>query len=136
MISNVANLTRPEIQTAITKASEAQQEYYESTTAAQRGVLLHKWHDLVMQNLDDCKQSSLIVTFRLTKKRPVAIILSLENGKTLAEAKGEVKYSASFIRWFAEEAPRAYGDTIPSSAPNTTVLTFKQPIGVCGIITP
>lgn len=66
----------------------------------------------------------------------MAIILCLENGKTYAEAEGEVKYSASFIKWFAEEAPRAYGDTIPSSQPNTTVMTFKQPIGVCGIITP
>ncbi|KAI9166330.1 Succinate-semialdehyde dehydrogenase [NADP(+)] GabD [Paramyrothecium foliicola] len=119
VISNVANLTRPEIQEAITKASEAQQAYYESTTASQRGVLLHTWYDLVMKNLRD-----------------LAIILSYENGKTLAEAEGEIKYSASYIRWFAEEAPRAYGDTIPSSIPNTTVLTFKQPIGVCGIITP
>ena len=62
--------------------------------------------------------------------------MSLENGKTLAEAKGEVAYAASFVQWFGEEAARAYGDTIPSSTPNTTVLTFKEPVGVCGIITP
>jgi len=66
----------------------------------------------------------------------VAKILSLENGKTLAEAKGEVVYAASFIQWFSEEAPRVYGDVIPSSLPNTTVFTIKQPVGVCGIITP
>lgn len=66
----------------------------------------------------------------------MATILSLENGKTLAEAKGEVTYAASFISWFAEEATRSYGDTIPSSYPNTTVFTYKEPIGVCGIITP
>lgn len=66
----------------------------------------------------------------------MATILSLENGKTLAEAKGEVIYAASFISWFAEEATRSYGDTIPSSYPNTTVFTYKEPIGVCGIITP
>lgn len=66
----------------------------------------------------------------------MATILSLENGKTLAEAKGEINYSASFVSWFAEEATRSYGDTIPSSYPNTTVLTFKEPVGVCGIITP
>jgi succinate-semialdehyde dehydrogenase/glutarate-semialdehyde dehydrogenase len=66
----------------------------------------------------------------------VAKILSLENGKTLAEAKGEVVYSAAFIQWFSEEAPRVYGDVIPSSLPNTTVFTLKQPVGVCGIITP
>lgn len=66
----------------------------------------------------------------------VAIILSLENGKTLAEAKGEVNYSASFVSWFAEEATRSYGDTIPSSYQNTEVFTFKEPVGVCAIITP
>ena len=66
----------------------------------------------------------------------MAKILSLENGKTLAEAKGEVVYAASFIQWFSEEAPRVYGDVIPSSLPNTTVFTIKQPVGVCGIITP
>jgi succinate-semialdehyde dehydrogenase/glutarate-semialdehyde dehydrogenase len=62
--------------------------------------------------------------------------LAAENGKTYAEAEGEVLYSASFISWFAEEATRSYGDTIPSSMPNTMVMTLKQPVGVCGIITP
>src|SRR6202012_4181993 len=62
--------------------------------------------------------------------------MSLENGKTLPEAKGEVAYAASFVSWFSEEAARAYGDTIPSSTPHTAVLTFKEPVGVCGIITP
>ena len=66
----------------------------------------------------------------------VAIILSLENGKTLAEAKGEVAYAATFVAWFAEEAVRNYGDVIPSSYANSTVLTYKEPVGVCGIITP
>lgn len=66
----------------------------------------------------------------------VATILSLENGKTYAEAEGEVVYAASFVSWFAEEATRAYGVTIPSSTPNTTLLTLKEPVGVCGIITP
>jgi succinate-semialdehyde dehydrogenase/glutarate-semialdehyde dehydrogenase len=66
----------------------------------------------------------------------VAAILCLENGKTYTEAKVEVMYAASFIQWFSEEASRAYGDTIPSQSLNTTVLTIKQPVGVCGIITP
>jgi succinate-semialdehyde dehydrogenase/glutarate-semialdehyde dehydrogenase len=66
----------------------------------------------------------------------VGTILSLENGKTFEEATGEVTYAASFVSWFSEEATRAYGDTIPSATPNTTVLTFKEPVGVCGIITP
>jgi succinate-semialdehyde dehydrogenase/glutarate-semialdehyde dehydrogenase len=62
--------------------------------------------------------------------------LTLENGKTFVEAKGEVVYAASFISWFAEEATRSYGVTIPSSAPNTTLTTVREPVGVCGIITP
>ena len=71
-----------------------------------------------------------------TNQNPVALILCLENGKTLAEAKGEVVYAASFISWFAEEATRSYGVTIPSSYPNTALSTIKEPVGVCGIITP
>lgn len=66
----------------------------------------------------------------------VATILCLENGKTFAEAKGEVLYAASFVAWFAEEATRSYGITIPSSYSNTTLMTVREPIGVCGIITP
>lgn len=66
----------------------------------------------------------------------VATILSLENGKTFLEALGEVVYAASFIAWFAEEATRAYGVTIPSSSSRTTLLTFREPVGVCAIITP
>lgn len=66
----------------------------------------------------------------------MATILCLENGKTYAEAKGEVVYGASFVSWFAEEATRSYGVTIPSSTAHTTLMTVKEPIGVCGIITP
>lgn len=62
--------------------------------------------------------------------------MSLENGKTFAEAKGEVVYAASFISWFAEEATRSYGVTIPSSTPDTMLMTVREPVGVCGIITP
>lgn len=70
------------------------------------------------------------------RHRLVATILCLENGKTLAEARGEVVYAASFVSWFAEEATRSYGVTIPSSSPNTHLYTTKEPVGVCGIITP
>lgn len=66
----------------------------------------------------------------------MAVILSRENGKTLAEARGEVTMAATYVSWFAEEATRAYGETIPSSYRDTTVLTFREPVGVCGIITP
>lgn len=68
--------------------------------------------------------------------RLVAIILALENGKTLSEAKGEIIYAASFISWFSEEATRSYGHTIPSSTANASLYTIREPIGVCGIITP
>jgi succinate-semialdehyde dehydrogenase/glutarate-semialdehyde dehydrogenase len=64
------------------------------------------------------------------------MILSLENGKTLREAKGEIIYAASFISWFSEEATRSYGTTIPSSIPHSTLMTVREPVGVCGIITP
>jgi succinate-semialdehyde dehydrogenase/glutarate-semialdehyde dehydrogenase len=66
----------------------------------------------------------------------VATILCLENGKTLVEAKSEIEYAASFVLWFSEEAKRAYGDTIPSSTARTTILTWKQPVGTCAVITP
>jgi succinate-semialdehyde dehydrogenase/glutarate-semialdehyde dehydrogenase len=80
---------------------------------------LRKWYDLIIANQDD-----------------IGVILSLENGKTRSEAVGEVGYAASFVAWFAEEATRAYGDTIPSQYPNTVVHTYREPVGVCGIITP
>ena len=66
----------------------------------------------------------------------MAVLLSLENGKTLAEARTELTLAAAMTSWFAEEATRAYGDTIPSSYKNTNVLTFREPVGPCGIITP
>ncbi|KAI8710724.1 Aldedh domain-containing protein [Fusarium sp. LHS14.1] len=81
----------------------------QSTTGTQRGALLRKWNDLILENADD-----------------LAVILSLENGKTISEARGE----------FAEEATRSYGVTIPSSSPHTTLYTIREPVGVCGIITP
>jgi len=79
---------------------------------------------------------SITATKPLGNQRDLAQILTAEQGRVLAEAEGEIAYGANYVEWFAEEAPRAYGDTIPSSNPNTTVLTIKQPVGVCGIITP
>lgn len=119
VLGYVADLSRDDFQKAIKIADAGFRKYSTSTTFAERGIQLRKWFDLIHANLDD-----------------LAKILSLENGKTMAEAKGEVLYAASFIQWFSEEAPRVYGDVIPSSLPNTTVFTLKQPVGVCGIITP
>ncbi|KFY49665.1 hypothetical protein V496_09886 [Pseudogymnoascus sp. VKM F-4515 (FW-2607)] len=116
--SKVADLGKEDFERAIQSAKVAQKKY-KCTTATERGSLLRKWFDLVIANKTD-----------------LATILCLENGKTFAEAESEIVYAASFISWFAEEAPRSYGDLIPSSIPNTTVMTMKEPIGVCGIITP
>ncbi|CAI0645830.1 unnamed protein product [Colletotrichum noveboracense] len=97
---------------AIESAHQAQANFFEGTTGTSRGALLRRWCDLILANQDD-----------------LATILSLENGKTIGEAKGEVVYAANFISWFAEEATRAYGVTIPSSTPHTTLLTIREPVG-------
>ncbi|KAK7415152.1 hypothetical protein QQX98_006096 [Neonectria punicea] len=119
VLGRVANCALEDFKVAIESAEVAQAKYWESTTGTSRGALLRKWFDLVMANKDD-----------------LAKILSLENGKTLSEAAGEVVYAANFIAWFAEEATRSYGVTIPSSSPHTTLMTVREPVGVCGIITP
>ncbi|KAK2670944.1 Aldehyde dehydrogenase domain [Fusarium oxysporum f. sp. vasinfectum] len=113
VLGQVANCTLEDFQTAIKSADAAQTKYFESTTGASRGALLRKWYDLVLSHQED-----------------LAKILSLENGKTYAEALGEVIYSASFISWFAEEATRSYGVTIPSSSPHTTLMTIREPVGI------
>jgi len=82
-------------------------------------VLMRKWHDLMLANADD-----------------LALIMTSEQGKPLTEARGEIAYAASFIEWFAEEAKRVYGDTIPSPASDKRIFVIKQPIGVCAMITP
>jgi succinate-semialdehyde dehydrogenase/glutarate-semialdehyde dehydrogenase len=66
----------------------------------------------------------------------ISKLITWENGKPFADAKGEASYAASFLEWFSEEAPRAYGDTIPASIPGNRVVTYKEPVGVCGLITP
>lgn len=87
--------------------------------AAQRASLLETWHDLMLEHQDDLGR-----------------LMTLEQGKPLAEAKGEIAYAASFLKWFAEEARRAYGDTIPAPKPGQRIVVIKQPIGVTAAITP
>ncbi|KAJ5753595.1 Aldehyde dehydrogenase N-terminal [Penicillium nucicola] len=118
-LAHCSNFAEADFVEAIEKADQGYREYFFNTTAKQRSLLLRKWYEIIIKNVND-----------------LAKILSLENGKTLAEAKGEVIYAASFVAWFAEEAVRSYGDVIPSSYPNANVLTFREPVGVCGIITP
>jgi succinate-semialdehyde dehydrogenase/glutarate-semialdehyde dehydrogenase len=72
----------------------------------------------------------------LDKKDDLATLITLENGKSKADAAGEVLFAASFIEWFAEEAPRIYGDIISHSQSSFRISTLKEPIGVCGLITP
>jgi succinate-semialdehyde dehydrogenase / glutarate-semialdehyde dehydrogenase len=88
-------------------------------TAKERSVYLRRWFDLIIENTED-----------------LAKILTAEQGKPLAEARGEIQYAASFIEWFAEEGKRAYGDVIPTPAADKRIIVVKEPIGVCAAITP
>jgi succinate-semialdehyde dehydrogenase/glutarate-semialdehyde dehydrogenase len=87
--------------------------------AKERSILLRRWHDLIMANVED-----------------LGALMTAEQGKPVTEAKGEVAYAASFIEWFAEEAKRVYGDTIPSPWNDRRLVVIKQPIGVCAAMTP
>ncbi len=92
---------------------------WRSYSAGKRARILKNWYKLQMDNVED-----------------LALILTLEQGKPLNEARGEVKYGASFVEWFAEEARRVYGDTIPGHASDKRIVTIKQPVGVVAAITP
>lgn len=108
---------KSETRSAIEHAYTAFKQW--KTTAKERAVLLTEWSRLIKNNLDD-----------------LAMILTTEQGKSLAEARGEILYGASFIDWFAEEGKRAYGEVIPSHRSDGRIVVLKQPIGVVGIITP
>ena len=118
VIAEVADLGAAEVAAAIDAAVPAQREWAKRT-AKDRAMVMRKWFDLVMANAED-----------------LAVILTTEMGKPLAEARGEVVYGASFIDWFAEEARRVCGDVLETPQADKRLLTFKQPIGVFGAITP
>ncbi len=118
VIAEVADLSRPQVKDAIA-AAEAAQKPWAAMTGKERANILRRWYDLMMENADD-----------------LAKILTAEQGKPLAEAKGEVGYGASFIEFFAEEAKRIYGETIPGHQPDKRIMVLKQPIGVAASITP
>ena len=118
IIANVASLGSLETKNAINCANEAFKTW-SKTTAEERSKLLKKLYQLQMDHLEDLAQ-----------------ILTLEQGKPLNESRGEIKYGASFIEWFAEEAKRTYGDTIPSHGVDKRIITIKQPIGIVAAITP
>ena len=117
-IVEVADMGGAETRRAIDAANRALPGW-RAKTAKERAAILRKWYDLIMANADD-----------------LALLMTSEQGKPLAEARGEVVYGASFIEWFAEEGKRTYGDVIPTFRPDTRVLVLKQPIGVCAAITP
>ncbi len=118
VIGHVPNLGAAETAEAIA-AAEAARHGWAKRTAKERSQILLRWYELMMENQDD-----------------LGAILTAEQGKPLAEAKGEIAYGASFIEWFAQEARRAYGDVTPSHAPDKRIVTIKQPIGVVAAITP
>ncbi|WP_299284248.1 NAD-dependent succinate-semialdehyde dehydrogenase [uncultured Tateyamaria sp.] len=118
VIAQVTDLSRAQVADAIAAAETAQKEWAKWTGKERAGVL-RKWFDLMMENQDD-----------------LGTILTAEQGKPLAEAKGEVAYGAGFIEFFAEEAKRIYGETIPGHQRDKRIMVIKQPIGVAASITP
>lgn len=117
-VGRVPRLSAEETRSTIV-AAEAALKSWRAQTAKVRGGYLRRWYELILANADD-----------------IAQIMTAEQGKPLAEAKGEVQYAASFIEWFAEEGKRAYGDVIPSPADDKRLLVVKEPVGVCAAITP
>ncbi|KAH8703297.1 putative succinate-semialdehyde dehydrogenase Uga2 [Talaromyces proteolyticus] len=115
--------TCPEFDAADTEkaidAAAAAFPAFRKTLARERARMLRRWYQLMVDNADD-----------------LATLITWENGKPFADAKGEAIYAANFFEWFSEEAPRVYGDTIPSSVPGNRIITLKEPVGVCGLITP
>ncbi|MDQ5849315.1 MAG: NADP-dependent succinate-semialdehyde dehydrogenase [Pseudomonadota bacterium] len=118
VLGSVPKMGGDEARRAI-EAAERAWPAWRAKTAKERAVILRRWFDLMMANQEDLAQ-----------------ILTAEQGKPLAEARGEIAYGASFIEWFAEEGKRAYGDVIPTHQADKRVLVIKQPIGVAALITP
>ena len=117
-LGSVPKMGAAETRRAIEAANKAWPEW-RAKTAKERATILRKWFDLMMENQDD-----------------LGVLMTMEQGKPLAEAKGEIAYGASFIEWFAEEGKRIYGDTIPGHQPDKRIVVLKQPIGVTAAITP
>ncbi len=117
-IGTIPDMGEAETRRAIEAANAAWKGWREKT-GKERGQILRKWFELMMAAQDD-----------------LGAIMTAEQGKPLAEAKGEIAYGASFVEWFSEEAKRTYGDVIPNHAPGKRIVVIKQPVGVVGAITP
>jgi len=118
IIATVPNFGADETRQAI-QAAEAALTGWQARTAAQRSAVLRRWFEAILDATDD-----------------LALILSSEQGKPIAEARGEIIYAASFIEWFAEEAKRTYGEVIPSPRADARIVVIQQPVGVTAAITP
>jgi len=117
-IGTVPRMGKNETRRAIDAAAAALPAW-QAKTGKERAAILRKWFELIMANQED-----------------LAVLMTIEQGKPLVESRGEIAYAASFIEWFAEEAKRVYGDTIPAPAGDRRIVVIKQPIGVCAAITP
>ena len=118
VIGTVPRMGAVETRSAI-EAANAAFPPWRARTAAERSQLLRRWYELLLENKED-----------------LAILMTAEQGKPLAESRGEIAYAASFIEWFAEEGKRVYGDTIPTYQNDKRIVVIKEPIGVCAAITP
>ena len=118
VVGSVPHMGKAETARAI-DAANAAWPAWRKKTAKERSVILRKWNDLMLDNADD-----------------LALIMTAEQGKPLAESKGEIAYAAAFIEWFAEEGKRIEGDTLQSPWPDRRMVVTKEPIGVCAAITP
>ncbi len=118
VIATVPDMGQAETKAAIDAAERAYKGWKKKPNA-ERALLLEAWFDLMIENLDD-----------------LALILTTEQGKPLSEASGEIRYGASFVKWFSEEARRINGQTIPAPGNDRRIIVLKEPVGVCGIITP
>ncbi|HEV8260245.1 MAG TPA: NAD-dependent succinate-semialdehyde dehydrogenase, partial [Burkholderiales bacterium] len=118
VLGTIPRMAAAETRRAI-EAANAALPAWRAKLAKERASILRKWFELMIANTDD-----------------LALIMTTEQGKPLVEAKGEIAYAASFIEWFAEEAKRVYGDVIPQHQADKRLVVIKQPVGVCGLITP
>ena len=118
IVGTMPNASKTETIRAIDAANTSWSDW-KKLTGKDRSIIIRRWHQLILDNIDD-----------------LALIMTLENGKPIADSRGEIVYASWFTDWFSEEAKRTYGKTIPSTMAGRRIMTIKQPIGVCGIITP
>ena len=118
VVGTMPNASKKETIRAIDAANNSWSDW-KKLTGKDRSIIIRRWHELILENIDD-----------------LALIMTLENGKPIPDSRGEIVYASWFTDWFSEEAKRTYGKTIPSTMAGRRIMTIKQPIGVCGIITP